>query len=177
MQGQIPPPSTSVSSCQYHSTNTPHSSSPSPGDLHTQDSSCRISGEHWADRYFQFIWSLSAKHTDNCTLTSAGTNPVSGPLLPTLVLLTVMIGQEIPRSVHNSPPLIPTLSQTNPLHALTPCVCYVLCTVTFLATPTVSQPKPCTCFSLIRATFLLHLPTVRTSPSRNSVQPLSLAPS
>jgi len=25
-------------------------------------------------------------------------------------------GQEIPRSVHNSPPLIPTLSQTNPLH-------------------------------------------------------------
>jgi len=68
-----------------------------------------------------------------------------------------------PRSVHNSPPLIPTLSQTNPLHTLTPCVYYVLCSINFQATPTVSQPKPCTCFSLIRATFLFRLPTVRTS--------------
>jgi len=71
------------SPCQYHSTNTTHSSSPSPGDLHTQHCSCRISGEHRTDKYFQFLWSLSAKHTENCTATSAGTNPVSGPLLPT----------------------------------------------------------------------------------------------
>jgi hypothetical protein len=71
-------------------------------------------------------------------------------------------GQEIPRNVHNTPPLIPTLRQTNPLHTLTPRVYYVLCSTTFQATPTVSQPKPRTCFSLIRATFLVLLPTVRT---------------
>jgi hypothetical protein len=72
-------------------------------------------------------------------------------------------GQEIPRSVHNSPLLIPNLSQTNPLHTLTPCICYVLCSITSQAKPTVSQPKSCTCFSLIRATFLLHLLTVRNT--------------
>ena len=36
------PPSTSISPCQYHSTKTPHSSSPSLRDLQTQHCSCRI---------------------------------------------------------------------------------------------------------------------------------------
>jgi len=177
------------SPCQYHSTNTTHSSSPSPGDIHTQHCSCRISGEHRTDKYFQFLWSLSAKHTENCTATSAGTNPVSGPLLPTFQYFSrswLFYGAESFKLVKKSPAVFTTarhlsLPWARQTHST---LWHPVSATYFEALPSKLRLQfPNQNHARVSPLFVPHSSSVCpqyepwSSPSRNSVQPLSLAPS